>query len=73
MPGITTRQAQTTVLVQNGGTTVIGGIYQVNEGTATARTPFLHRIPLLGWLFKNKTASINNDELLIFITPRILN
>ena len=68
---ISTRQARTVVAVPDGGTTVIGGIYQVNEGAASTRVPFLSRIPLLGWLFRNKTIDRTNDELLIFITPRI--
>jgi type IV pilus assembly protein PilQ len=68
---ISTRQAKTVVRVGNGGTTVIGGIYQVNEGVSSSRTPFLSRIPLLGWLFRNKRIDRTNDELLIFLTPRI--
>jgi type IV pilus assembly protein PilQ len=71
-PSISTRQAQTVVAVPDGGTTVIGGIYQVNEGVSSARTPFLSRIPLLGWLFRNKNVSRTNDELLVFVTPRIV-
>lgn len=70
-PSIATRNATTTVAVPDGGTTVIGGIYQVNEGTSSGRVPFMSRIPLLGWLFRNKSVSRTNDELLIFLTPRI--
>lgn len=70
-PSIATRNAKTVVAVPDGGTTVIGGIYQVNEGTSSGRVPFLSRIPLLGWLFRNKSVNRNNDELLIFLTPRI--
>jgi type IV pilus assembly protein PilQ len=68
---IATRQARTVVAVPDGGTTVIGGIYQVNEGNSSSRVPFLSRIPLLGWLFRNKQINRTNDELLIFLTPRI--
>jgi type IV pilus assembly protein PilQ len=68
---IATRQARTTVAVPDGGTTVIGGIYQVNEGVSSSRVPFFSRIPLLGWLFRNKQIDRTNDELLIFLTPRI--
>jgi type IV pilus assembly protein PilQ len=68
---ISTRGAQTVVAVPNGGTTVIGGIYQVNEASSSSRVPFLSRIPLLGWLFRNKQVSKTNDELLIFLTPKI--
>ena len=71
MPSIVTRTAKTSVLVKDGCTTVIGGIYQVNEGTATSKVPFFSRIPILGWLFRNRTKDRTNDELLIFITPRI--
>jgi type IV pilus assembly protein PilQ len=69
---IAVRRAETSVSVPSGGTTVIGGIYQVNEGTASARVPGLSRVPLLGWLFRNKTHDVTNDELLIFVTPRIV-
>lgn len=68
---ISTRQAETTVAVPNGGTTVIGGIYQVNEGVSQSRVPFFSRIPLLGWLFRNKSVDRTNDEMIIFITPTI--
>ncbi len=70
-PSIATRNARTVVAVPDGGTTVIGGIYTVNEGTSSGRVPFLSRIPLLGWLFRNKQVDRTNDELLIFLTPRI--
>jgi type IV pilus assembly protein PilQ len=68
---INTERARTTVLVADGDTTVIGGIYRSRESTTEGRTPLLHRIPLLGWLFKQTDTRTSNDELLIFITPRI--
>jgi type IV pilus assembly protein PilQ len=71
-PPIITEKATTTLLVEDGGTTVIGGIFRATDNYAQARTPILHRIPLLGWLFKNTNISRTNNELLIFITPRIL-
>ena len=55
----------------DGETTVIGGIYTREESDAQVRTPFLHRVPLLGWLFKTDRHLDDSDELLIFITPRI--
>ena len=61
----------TTVLMADGETTVIGGIYTREESDAYERTPFLHRVPLLGWLFKTESHLDDSDELLIFITPRI--
>ena len=71
MPSIDTQRAVTTVLMADGETTVIGGIYTRDGIDATTRTPFLHRMPLLGWLFKTETRDDDSDELLIFITPRI--
>jgi type IV pilus assembly protein PilQ len=71
IPPIDTQRANTKVLVNNGETTVIGGIYVSREQTAQDRTPGLHRVPLLGWLFKRDTISDENRELLIFITPKI--
>ncbi|MFA5911449.1 MAG: type IV pilus secretin PilQ [Vicinamibacterales bacterium] len=72
VPAIDTQRAVTTVLVPDGDTTVIAGIYNSLESSTNSRTPFLHRIPLLGWLFKNDNKSELQDELLIFITPKIL-
>lgn len=69
---INTQRAQTRVLVQNGATTVIGGIYSSQENRTDRRTPGLGRIPLLRWLFKTETINDTNEELLIFITPRII-
>lgn len=71
-PPINIERATTTLLVEDGGTTVIGGIFQNSDSYAQGRTPILHRIPLLGWLFKNTNVNRTNSELLIFITPRIL-
>jgi type IV pilus assembly protein PilQ len=71
IPPINTQRANTRVLVNNGETTVIGGIYKSTESTQEDRTPGLHRIPLLGWLFKRDSISDENRELLIFITPKI--
>ena len=64
-------RANTRVQVNNGETTVIGGIYKSREQTTQDRTPGLHRVPLLGWLFKRDTLMDENRELLIFITPKI--
>ena len=71
VPSIDTQRAVTTVLMADGETTVIGGIYTREETTAYDRTPLLHRVPLLGWLFKTERTLDDSDELLIFITPRI--
>jgi len=69
---IFTRDAQTQLLVRDGGTTVIAGIYQINDQTNENRIPGLYKIPLFGNLFKNKGTFKRHDELLIFITPRIV-
>jgi type IV pilus assembly protein PilQ len=71
-PAINKQGATTTVLVPNGDTTVIGGIYNSREVSASTKTPWLHRIPLVGWLFQTNTSAEDQDELLIFITPKIL-
>jgi len=71
IPPIDTQRANTRVQVNNGETTVIGGIYKSREQSNQDRTPGLHRVPLLGWLFKRDTVTDENRELLIFITPRI--
>jgi len=66
------RRAQTRLMVRDGGTAVIGGIYQATDNTSQNRIPILHSIPVLGNLFKNRVVSQRHDELLIFITPRIV-
>jgi type IV pilus secretin PilQ/predicted competence protein len=71
IPPIDTQKASTTVLVADGDTTVIGGIYERTETSSQNRTPMLHRVPLLGWLFKQDVIDEKSSELLIFITPRI--
>jgi type IV pilus assembly protein PilQ len=71
IPPINTQRAITNVLVADGETTVIGGIYMSREQASADRVPLLHRIPLLGWLFKRDELLDESVELLIFITPRI--
>ncbi|MBI3994619.1 MAG: type IV pilus secretin PilQ [Nitrospirae bacterium] len=71
IPPLTTRTAETDLLVADGETIVIGGIYTRNESVGTKGIPFLSRIPILGWLFKKETKVDNQSELLIFITPTI--
>ena len=72
VPPIDTQRANTTVLVNDGQTTVIGGIYLSRETRSTDRAPGLGRIPVLKWLFKREEVADRSTELLIFITPRIL-
>jgi len=71
-PSINTKKIDTQVLVENGGTLVIGGVYTQNETEAKNSVPLLADIPILGWLFKNETKTADKRELLVFITPRIL-
>jgi type IV pilus assembly protein PilQ len=72
IPPINTQRALTTMLVNDGQTTVIGGIYQNIQSTQSNRTPGLSQIPLLKWLFRRESVSDESRELLIFITPRII-
>jgi len=69
---ISTRQARTRLMVRDGGTTVIAGIYQTKENNSQTRLPFVWQIPIIGNLFKTHNISTTHDELLIFITPRIV-
>lgn len=72
IPPIITQSAQTTVMVPDGGTTVIGGIYRTEDSITRERVPFFHKIPILGNLFRSFSRTKQNRELLIFITPRII-
>jgi type IV pilus assembly protein PilQ len=70
---IDTKHVKTEVLVENGGTIVIGGIYEQNDRNDTTKVPLLGDIPLLGFFFRNNSQSTVKTELLVFITPRIVN
>jgi len=72
VPSINTKQVSTQVLVDNGGTVVIGGIYTQDDADTKQQVPLFGDIPILGWLFKSDVTVKNKKELLIFITPRIL-
>jgi len=72
IPPIDTQRARTQVQVDDGATTIIGGIFVTREQISNERVPGLYRLPLLGWLFKRDTTSDESRELLIFITPRII-
>ena len=69
---INTKHVQTQVLVENGGTVVIGGIYTQDEGETVNKVPLLGDVPVLGNLFKNKTRTTAKTELLIFLTPKVV-
>ncbi len=70
---INSRKAKTKIMVKNGQTAVIGGIYQSDQAEAETGVPVLKNIPVLGWLFKSKSKEHSKNELLIFLTPKILN
>jgi type IV pilus assembly protein PilQ len=69
---INTKHVKTQVLVENGGTVVIGGIYEQSDKDDEARVPALWALPVLGWLFKNQERVSRKTELLVFITPRVI-
>ncbi|MFZ1376008.1 MAG: type IV pilus secretin PilQ [Geothrix sp.] len=71
-PTIIRKAIETQVLVRDGGTAILGGVYITNSSTGTTGVPFLSKIPLIGFLFRNDTKQEKNVELLIFITPRVL-
>ena len=69
---LTTQQATTQVLVTDGGTVVIGGVIQTTNTVSTTQTPVLGSIPWLGNLFKERSVKTETDELIFFITPKII-
>ena len=71
-PAINTKRVKTDVLVENGGTVVIGGIFTQDEQNDINKVPLLGDIPYLGYLFQNRVKSIRKTEMLIFITPKIV-
>lgn len=72
IPTIDTKQATTDVIIKDGETLVIGGIFKKTEQVSEGGVPLLSKIPILGWLFKKKRESEDTNELLIFITPRVV-
>jgi type IV pilus assembly protein PilQ len=71
-PAIDTKNVQTQVLVENGGTVVLGGIYEQTDRTTVTKVPVLGDLPVVGYLFKNTTQINDRTELIIFITPRVI-
>ena len=71
-PSIRTNQATTEILLADGETAVIGGILVIDRGYTIQKVPFLGDLPLIGWLFREKSSRDNKTELLIFVTPRIV-
>jgi type IV pilus assembly protein PilQ len=72
-PSITKKEAETEVLVKDGDTTVIGGIYTRSSSSKDSAVPYLSKLPILGWFFRAHSDTDDHTELLIFITPRIMN
>lgn len=72
VPSINTNKVNTQVLVENGGTVVIGGVYSQTQADDESKVPLLGDIPILGYLFKSKVKSDKKAELLVFITPKIM-
>ncbi|HAT1866730.1 TPA: type IV pilus secretin PilQ [Legionella pneumophila] len=72
VPAIITKEIQTNVLVNNGQTIVLGGIYKQDKNKVINRIPFFGELPVVGILFSNRQITLKNEELLIFITPRII-
>jgi len=72
VPGIDKKEAVSEVIIRDGDTAVLGGIYEVEDGSNDTGIPGLRRIPLLGWLFKSESKTQIKRELLIFITPSVL-
>jgi len=69
---IDTKHIQTQVLVENGGTVVIGGIFEQNEREDETKVPLLGDLPGVGNLFKTRTRTANKSELLVFISPKMI-
>ncbi|WP_309935268.1 type IV pilus secretin PilQ [Variovorax paradoxus] len=69
---INTKHIQTEVLVENGGTVVIGGIFELTDNTDESRVPLLGELPMIGALFRSRTRTLNKTELLVFITPKMI-
>lgn len=72
VPSINTREVNTQVLVQNGETVVLGGVYEQSKNDGVTKVPFFGDLPLVGALFRSTTKTDNKEELLIFITPKIV-
>ena len=72
MPSINRREINTAVLVEDGQTVVIGGVYEFSDRSSIAKVPFLGDVPFLGNLFKKRGRGKDKAELLVFVTPKIL-
>ena len=73
VPSINTREVQTKVLVENGQTVVLGGVHETENINGSSKVPVLGDLPVVGSLFRNTTNQDKKRELLIFVTPKIVN
>jgi len=71
-PAIQIKEASTELLVADGDTTVIGGVFSTEEAENVNRVPLFGKIPLLGWMFRSKDRTVARNEMLVFVTPRIV-
>lgn len=69
---INTKHVKTQVLVENGGTVVIGGIFELTENESVTQVPLLGDVPYVGNLFKTRNRSTSKQEMLVFITPKVI-
>jgi type IV pilus assembly protein PilQ len=72
-PGISRKEAETTILLKDGETAVIGGIFKIRKSTPQVQVPFLGNLPYVGFLFRDRISESRNEELIIFLTPQIIN
>lgn len=72
IPPITTQEISTTVKIDDGGTIVIGGVFKIDDSKSSDSVPFFSKLPIIGTIFKNSSKKIEQKELLVFITPRII-
>ena len=72
VPQIAKREVNTAVLVDDGQTVVIGGVYEFSDSTDLSKVPFLGDLPVIGNLFRNKSRAKSKAELLIFVTPKVM-
>jgi type IV pilus assembly protein PilQ len=72
VPPINTQNVKTQVLVDNGETIVLGGVYEQTKSNTINRVPFFGDLPLIGVLFRSRSENETKDELLIFVTPKII-
>lgn len=72
VPGTDKKEAKTNVIIKDGETVVIGGMYKIKTSDQESGVPGLMKIPILGWLFKTDKTTVETNELLVFITPRIV-